>query len=243
MVLARVIAPNGPQGRIIEEVAKLPVITDPRVERYILDLTDATGNKGLPKQLPAVLLDMEQMAERLRYPIVGPMVGRTLCMQAGAIGARRIFDGGAGFGYAGAWLAAGAGPGGKVICVDPSEENIARAREFHRRTGLQADFEYRVGDPVDLLERDPGPFDVVFNDVDKEHYPRFAKLAIDRLRPGGVYMADKVLWYGKVCVYGTTWDAWTSAVHQHNDWLFSQETLFSTIHDQRDGLLLTVKRS
>lgn len=230
-------------ARIIDAVAKLPVITDPRVERYILDLTDATGNQGLPEALPAVLLDMEELAERLRYPIVGPLVGRTLCMQAGLIGARRIFDGGAGFGYASAWLATGAGPGAKVLCVDPNEENLARAREFHRRTGLQAEFEYRVGDPIDALEHDPGPFDVVFNDVDKEHYPRFARLAIPRLRPGGIYMADKVLWYGKVCVYGTTWDAWTSAVHQHNDWLFSQPNLFSAIHDQRDGLIVTVKRS
>ena len=112
---------------------------------------------------------------------------------------------------------------------------VALKREIQHLIGLR-------GDALDFPDLDPGPFDVVMNDVDKEAYPRFAPLAVDRLRPGGLYMAASALWYGKVCVYGTTWDAWTSSVHQHNEWLFAQDHLFTQIHDSTDGLLVTVRR-
>ncbi|MCO4768630.1 MAG: methyltransferase domain-containing protein [Deltaproteobacteria bacterium] len=223
--------------------SKLPVITDARVERYMLDLTDATGHRGLPAEFMPTLLEMEALAERTHFPTVGPLVGRTLCMNAGLIGARRIVDLGCGFGYSSMWLAAAAGAGAKVICVDTNADNIERAKAFHARAGLHVDFEYRCTDALDFLELDPGPFDVVVCDVEKELYPRVGRLATERLRPGGLYMAASALWYGKVCVYGTTWDAWTSSVHQHNDWLFSQPNLFSQIVDQGDGLLVTVRRS
>lgn len=221
---------------------RLPAITDERVGQYLLDLLDVSGDKALSKTLTDVLLDMEELAERQHSTIVGPLVGRTLCMNAGLVGARRILDAGCGFGYSSLWLAAGAGSGAKVICVDTSAENLARAEAFHARAGLGVEFEYRRGDAMDFLDLDPGPFDVVMNDVDKEAYPRFAPLAVDRLRPGGLYMAASALWYGKVCVYGTTWDAWTSSVHQHNEWLFAQDHLFTQIHDSTDGLLVTVRR-
>lgn len=209
----------------------------------MLDLVDTTGHKGLPEPLVPVMREMEDRAERNHFPIVGPLVGRTLCMYAGLIGARRILDLGSGFGYSALWLAAGAGAGAKIICIDASAENLERAREFHSRAGLSVEFIYKQIDAVEALELDPGPFDLVLNDVDKELYPRVARLATERLRTGGVYTAASALWHGKVCVYGTTWDAWTSAVHQHNDWLFSQANLFSQLHDQGDGLIVSVRRS
>jgi len=223
--------------------SKLPTITDPRIARYMLDIVDATGNQGLPAGMVPVLLEMEAQAERSHFPIVGPLVGRTLCMNAGLVGARRILDLGCGVGYSSLWLAAGAGAGAKVVCVDPNPQNLARARKFHADAGLPAEFEYREMEAMDALELDPGPFDVVMNDVDKELYPRVSRLAIERLRSGGIYMAASALWYGKVCVYGTTWDAWTASVHQHNDWLFAQPNLFSQIIDQGEGLMVTVRRA
>jgi predicted O-methyltransferase YrrM len=217
-------------------------ITDPRVEGYILEVAQLGGAHGLPDSLPAVLKEIEELSDRARFPIVGPLLGRTLYLLAGLSGARRIFDAGTGIGYSASWLAAGAGPGATVVCVDAAEGNLARARDFHERAGLGVDFEYRAGDASEVLEADPGPFDVIFNDLDKGAYPRFAKLAVARLRPGGVYAADNVLWYGKVVLARPTRDAWTAAVDQHNQWVFSNPTLFATIHDQRDGLLVAVRR-
>lgn len=218
-------------------------ITDPRVEDYTLVIARLGGNQGMSSEAATVLSDMEQLAERLSYPIAGPLVGRTLCLLAGLSGARRIFDAGCGFGYGSLWLAIGAGQGCSVVCVDQSEGHIARAREFHRRSELTADFSYQTDDAVSVLEGDPGPFDLIYSDVNKGSYPRMAELAVTKLRPGGVYVADNALWYGKVVSGTTTRDAWTAAVDQHNQWLFAQDRMFATIVDQRDGLLVAVKRS
>ncbi len=222
---------------------KLPVITDAPVEQYMLDIVDTTGHKGLPEAAVAVMHEIEAQAERSHFPIVGPLVGRTLCMYSSLIGARTILDLGSGTGYSALWLAAGAGAGATVICIDENAERLEQSRELHRRTGLAAHFVYKQLDAMEALELDPGPFDLVLNDVEKELYPRIARLATERLRPGGIYCAASALWYGKVCVYGSTWDAWTSSVHQHNDWLFSQDNLFSQLHDQGDGLVVSVRRA
>lgn len=218
-------------------------VTDPRVEEYLLEMVKLGGAHGLPEGLPAVLQVMEQYAEGLSLPIVGPMLGRVLYMLTGLIGAKRIYDAGCGFGYSAAWLGAGAGAGATVTCVDLSEDNVRMARDFHRRADLKAAFDYRYGDAVTTLEQEVGPFDIIFNDVDKQHYPMVGRLAAERLRPGGIYLADNSLWYGKVASAATTRDAWTAAVDRHNQWFFSNEKFFTTLIDQRDGLLIAVKQS
>jgi len=216
-------------------------ITDPRVEDYTLVIARLGGNQGLPEELPPVLEMMEELAERLSFPISGPLLGRMLYMLAGLSGARRIFDAGSGFGYSSTWLGAGAGAGASIICVDTSAEHLARAREFHRRAGLQPDFEYRVGDAVATLQAEAGPFDLIYNDINKGSYPEMAALAVGKLRPGGLYIADNALWHGKVCSGRVTRDAWTAAVDHHNQWVFANKQFFATILDQRDGLLIAVK--
>jgi len=218
-------------------------ITDPRVEDYTLVIAQMGGNQGLPTPVPGVLADMEQLAERLSFPIAGPLIGRTLCLFAGLGGARRIFDAGCGFGYATTWIASGAGKGASIVAVDQNEEHLARAREFHRRCELSVDFDYRAGEATEILEAEPGPFDFIYNDINKGAYPQMAELAVKKLRTGGIYVADNALWYGKVVSGATTRDAWTAAVDRHNQWLFAHKQLFATIVDQRDGLLLAVKRS
>ena len=216
-------------------------ITDPRVEDYTLVIARLGGNQGLSPELPPVLEMMEELAERLSFPISGPLIGRMLYLLAGLSGARRIFDAGSGFGYSSTWIGAGAGAGSSIICVETSAEHLARAREFHKRAGLRPDFEYRVGDAVATLEAEAGPFDLIYNDVSKSAYPQMAALAVEKLRPGGLYIADNALWYGKVCSGRVTRDAWTAAVDHHNQWIFANKQLFATILDQRDGLLVAVK--
>lgn len=218
------------------------VITDPRVEDYVLDIAALAGEASLPEALADTLKVMEETAERLNYPITGRYVGRTLSVLTCLTGARRIFDAGDGLGYSVAWIAAAAGPEAEILNVAVSEENLLRAREFHRRAELTASFDYQIGRGTEILAEQLGPFDLIYSDVNKGDYPKMAKLAVDRLRPGGLYIADSCLWYGKVCSGTTTRDAWTASVDQHNQWLFAQDSLFSTVLDQREGLLIAVKK-
>lgn len=218
------------------------VITDPRVEDYVLDIAELAGEPSLPPALTATLTVMEEAAHRMNYPIAGRYVGRTLSVFSCLTGATRIFDAGDSLGYAGAWLGLGAGADATVLSTCNSPENLVRAREFHRRAELDCQFDYRLGQASETLRSEEGSFDLIYSDVNKSDYPTMAKLAIERLRPGGVYIADNCLWYGKVCSSTTTRDAWTASVDQHNQWLFAQRNLFSTLIDQREGLLIAVKK-
>ena len=218
------------------------VITDPRVEDYVLDIAELAGEPSLPEAMTATLGVMEETAHRMNYPIAGRYVGRTLSVFSCLTGATRIFDAGDSLGYAGTWLGLGAGAEATILTTCNSPENLVRAREFHKRAEVESSFTYQVGRASETLEAEDGPFDLIYSDVNKSDYPAMAKLAIDRLRPGGVYIADSCLWYGKVCSGTTTRDAWTASVDQHNQWLFAQRGLFSTVIDQREGLLIAVKK-
>jgi len=217
-------------------------ITSPRVEQYLRTIALRGGGGALPDRLTAALQVMEAEATARNLAISGPLIGRLLYLFGGLAGARRIFDAGCGFGYSSAWLSAGAGKGARITCVDYSEELVRAARGYHQQAGLASTFDYRFGDAVATLAEESGPYDLIFNDVDKHEFPKMAKLALERLRRGGLYIADNALWHGKVVSATTTRDAWTAAVDQHNQELFARSDCFVTLIDQRDGLLVAVKQ-
>src|SRR5262245_13406128 len=99
---------------------------------------------------------MEPLADRRRFPIVGPLVGRLLEVLARAIGAREIFECGSGFGYSAYWFARALPPGGRVVLTEGSSENCASARGFLGRAGLMDKAVIEKGDALDILPRYPG---------------------------------------------------------------------------------------
>ena len=218
------------------------IITDPRVEDYVSDIAELAGEPTIPAALLNTLEVIEETALRMNYPIAGRYVGRTLSVFSCLTNATRIFDAGDSLGYAAAWLALGAGKDAQITSTCNTEQSMVRSRGFHQRAELSSSFEYLVGRASETLSRREGPFDLIYSDVAKGDYPRMAQMAVQRLRPGGVYIADSCLWYGKVCSGTTTRDAWTASVDQHNQWVFAQKDVFSTVIDQREGLLIAVKK-
>jgi len=97
-----------------------------------------------------------------------------------------------------------------------------------------------VGDALELLSEEKGQFDIIFNDVDKEDYPRVFRLAIPKLRKGGLFITDNVLWSGRVAQNSP--DAETKAILEFNRLLYESEELFTTILPIRDGLAVAVKK-
>ena len=147
-----------------------------------------------------VLLEMEAYAAEKGFPIVGRNVGVTLEVLARATGAQRIMELGSGFGYSAYWHARAVGSGGKVHLTDGDPENEVRAAEYLKRAGLADRVEFQVGDAIQGFESLAGDFDIVFNDIDKDGYPAAWRAVSDRIRPGGLYVCDNVLWYGRVAV-------------------------------------------
>ncbi len=145
-----------------------------------------------------VLAEMEALAARRGFPYVGPQVGALLAWLARGIGARRVLELGSGFGYSAWWFARAVGAGGEVVLTENDAENVAAAEDFLARAGLGSRTQARLGDALEIAAELDGPFDVVFNDIDKQDYPRALEPAARLLRPGGLFVSDNMLWKGRV---------------------------------------------
>jgi predicted O-methyltransferase YrrM len=193
--------------------------------------------------LPArdeVLEEMENEAAKRDIPIVGPAVGRILHQLALMIGAKNIFEMGSAIGYSTIWWARAVGKGGVVCYTDGDRKNAQEARGYFERAGVANRITIAVGDALELLSEQKQEFDIIFNDVDKEDYPRVLRLALPRLRKGGLFVTDNVLWSGRV-VDAKNKEASTKAIVEFNKALYASSELFTTILPIRDGVAVAVK--
>jgi caffeoyl-CoA O-methyltransferase len=210
-------------------------IVDPRIEDYMKDLLGGDH---------PVAREMETVAEERDFPIVGRTVGVTLEVLARAIGARRVLEMGSGYGYSAYWFARAVGSGGEVHMTEGDAANQKKAVEFLERAELADRVWSHVGNALDIIEQLDGDFDVVFCDIDKGDYPAAWAKARERIRPGGLYLCDNVLWDGRVVTgedrKGTP-AGWTAAVRQHNEAIAADERYLSTIVPTRDGVMVALR--
>jgi predicted O-methyltransferase YrrM len=202
----------------------------PRIESYL---------ENLETTQDAILADMERQATEQDFPIVGPLVGRTLCLLSRSIGARRILELGSGFGYSGYWFARGLPDDGELILTDTSSQRIGQAREFFGRGSVGCRVRFEVGDGLEILDRLPGEFDVIFNDVHKEQYPVVFQKAVPRLRVGGYFICDNMLWGGRVVDDAA--HPSTRGVLELTKLLFQARDLYTAILPMRDGVSVSLK--
>ena len=193
----------------------------------------------LPKR-DAVLDEMEQYATEKSIPIVGPAVARVLQQLALMIKARKIFELGSAIGYSTIWWARAVGEGGTVVYTDGDSQNAERARGYFTRAGVSKQIVLRTGDALEILSEEKQEFDIIFNDVDKEDYPRVLRLIAPRLRKGGLFITDNVLWSGRVAEKNP--DARTKAILEFNRKLYDSEDFYTTLLPIRDGLAVALKR-
>jgi predicted O-methyltransferase YrrM len=211
-------------------------IVNPDVERYMRTL-EARHDEP-------VLLEMEKEGEERGFPIVGRLVGVTLEVLARAIGARRVFELGSGFGYSGYWFSRAVGPEGEVHLTDGDPENETKALDYLRRADLDGPIRFHVGEAVETLEGAEGQFDIVYCDIDKGDYPKAWVAARERIRPGGLYLCDNVLWSGRVAQERPEDDSrpeWTEAIRDHNRMIAEDERYLSTIVPTRDGVMVALR--
>jgi len=213
-------------------------ITNEAVEDYLYSL--------LPER-DVVLTEIEAVAARRRVPIVGPAVGRLLYQLARISGAKTVFEMGSAIGYSTIWWARAVGEGGRVVYTDGDPKNAEEARGYFERAGVANRITIRIGDALELLsEQKPESQDIVFNDVDKVDYPRVFKLAVPRVKKGGLFVTDNVLWSGRVASALTGLppsekEAETRAIIEFNRLLYGSPEFFTTILPIRDGVAVAVK--
>ena len=208
-------------------------LVDPAIDRYLAALA-ATDDP--------VVAEMERLGTERDFPIVGPQVGRLLEVLARSCGATRVLELGSGFGYSAVWFLRAVGPGGTVLLTEGSAERAAEAHGFLTRLGFAGRFHVEVGDALAIASSLPGPFDVVFCDIDKHDYPKALPVTRRLLRPGGLFITDNMLWQGKVLDPARADDA-TRGVLELTRALREASDFETTLVPLRDGLTVAVRVS
>ncbi len=201
------------------------MITDPGVENYLYALLPPSG---------PVLEEMEREAAARKVPIVGPAVARLFRLLAELCGAKRVFELGSAIGYSTIWWAQAVGAEGEVFYTDSSADNAREAAGYFRRAGVEDRVRILKGEALALFDATPGEFDIVFLDLNKDQYAEALRRVVPRIRPGGLLVADNVLWRGLVALPPQTPE--TAAMAEFNRRLYADPRLEPVILPLRDGV-------
>jgi caffeoyl-CoA O-methyltransferase len=169
----------------------------------------------------------------------GPLVGQTLRLLCQLCGARRAVEVGTFTGYASLWIASGLAAGGKLITLDVDETAPQIGQRHWSQDPLGALIDLRIGDAQETLRGLEGGIDFAFIDADKAGYIDYYELLMQRLHPGGLIVADNVLWSGRVLAPEDASDRALAAYAAHVSADSRCESLLLTI---RDGLLVSRKK-
>ena len=202
------------------------------VSRYLTEVTPARDE---------VLTEMENYARENRFPIVGPTSGSFLHQMVLLTSPKRIFEMGSGFGYSAYWMAKALKDlEAKITCTDGSAENAERATGYFQRGGISDRIDYQIGNALEIIDQTVGEFDIIYNDIDKDSYPEAFRKAIPRLRSGGLFITDNLLWQGRV-MSNEDQSPTTLGIKELTRLLYGSTEVFTTIIPLRDGLAVSVK--
>lgn len=186
-----------------------------------------------------ILRSMEELGDRLGFPIVGPLVGGLLFQLARIGKARTVFELGSGFGYSTYWFAKALPEDGQVHHTDADAENSEQAKKFLRLGKLDHKVIFHTGEALESLKETGGTYDIIFCDVDKEQYPDVYPLVKKHLARGGLFMVDNMLWFGRVIKDDGTPE--TRGVKKLTELLFSDKDFFTTLMPLRDGVSISYR--
>jgi predicted O-methyltransferase YrrM len=205
-------------------------VTQPDVDNYLYTL--------LPPR-DEVLAEMEGEATKHKIPIVGPVVASFFKQLVTMTGAKTVFEMGSAIGYSTIWWARAVGEGGRVHYTDGDPKNAEKARRYFQRAGVADRIKIHTGDAIELLSEQKQEFDIVFNDIDKDDYPRVLRMVPPRIKKGGLFVTDNTLWSGRVVEKNP--DATTKAILEFNRELYKSKDFFTTIMPVRDGVAVAVR--
>ena len=209
-------------------------LTYTKVQEYLISL--------VPEREPEMMV-REKYGDETGFPIIGPAAGYVCYQTARLIGARNVFEMGSGYGYSTAWFAKAVKEnGGGLVHHVVWDEKLSKRAEGHlARLGYDGLIEYHVAGAVAELGKAPGPFDLIFNDIDKAAYPTSLPLIKQKLRRGGVLIIDNILWSGQV------FDAKdhsknTEAIRRFTHDITTDPDWIVTLTPVRDGLIIAYKQ-
>lgn len=192
----------------------------------------------LHRELPPLLLELEQHGTSDRIPIVDRATGRFLSTLVHAMQANRILEIGTAYGYSTLWMALAMPQKGHIWTIDPDMDRTEIAQDFFRRAG--------VADRIDIINQPAGEvlptfnhrnLDIVFLDANKDGYPEYLDACVPMLKRSGLLIVDNLLWSGKSSAEPAAGDsADTLAIREFNELFLRHPQLDSTIVPVGDGV-------
>ena len=170
---------------------------------------------------------------------IGPDQGQLLTLLTRVVGARRAVEVGTFTGYSSLCIARGLAEGGTLVCCDVSDEWTAIGRRAWQRAGLADRIDLRIAPALDTLRALPAdePFDLAFIDADKPGYVGYWGELVPRVRPGGLLLADNVLWSGTIADEADT-EPDTLALRAFNDAVAADDRVEAVVLPAFDGLTI-----
>lgn len=178
------------------------------------------------------------------YPsmLAGHLQGKMLELISCMVKPLAILEIGTFTGYSTICLAKGLHPGGHIYTIERNDELEETAMKYFIKAGIQDCIVYYKGEAADIIPSINEDFDLVYIDGDKKDYPLFYNLVIDKVKPGGLIIADNVLWYGKVINDQKCMDKDTLGIHRFNETVNNDARVENLLLPLRDGLMLIQKR-
>lgn len=170
----------------------------------------------------------------------GHQQGRFLSLISQLLRPRRVLEVGTYTGYSALCLAEGLAPDGRLYTLDVNAELETRVRGYFADSPWNDQLDFRVGDARTLIPQLDETWDLVFLDADKENYLTYFEMVVDRVRPGGLILADNVLWSGKVADPSVS-DHETDALRAYNAHVAADPRVEHQLLPFRDGVMVARK--
>lgn len=167
--------------------------------------------------------------------------GQFLQMMASITQAKNILEIGTYTGYSAICLARGMKENGRLITIEINEELKELAQKYFLKAGVASKIEMHIDNASNLIPKLDQTFDLVYIDADKENYPLYLDLVIEKIQAGGLLIADNVLWSGKVVEEPMENDKDTPGIVAFNKKVQEHKQLQNVLIPLRDGLMLARK--
>jgi predicted O-methyltransferase YrrM len=206
------------------------------LEKYILDHSQPESQllRELTREVNVGMLHPHMLS--------GHIQGRLLSMIVSMMNARRVLELGTYVGYSAICMAEGLPADGKITTIDIDDEIEDIARGYIARSPHADKIEFLICDALEYLKTCNEQFDLVFIDANKRHYIAYFEAVFDKVRPGGIILADNTLWGGKVVEKVASNDYQTQGLLQFNDYLNTVSGIEYFILPLRDGLTFIRKK-
>ena len=173
--------------------------------------------------------------------ISGHYQGRILSLISKIISPKKILEIGTYTGYSAICLCEGMDKDGVLHTIDNNKELVEIQNKYFKKANLKDKIVQHSGDAKNIIPSIDEEFDIVFIDADKESYPEYYDLIINKVRSGGIIIADNILWSGKILEKVEQDDQATKSIIEFNNKIIVDDRVENIILPIRDGLMVCRK--